>query len=91
MCEWLQEISTDLHHLFQAESKVANDQHVWIVPTSWSGNRGKVVCVCPIEVHNSQYRLEMVPDLFLSDDFCTFFLPIFSIEKEKLGQPVRSF
>ena len=45
----------DLHHLFQAKSKVANDQHVRIVPTSWSGNGGKVVCVRPIEVHDPQH------------------------------------
>ena len=58
MCEWIQEISTDLQHLFQAKSKVANDQHVRIVPTSWSGNGGKVVCVRPIEVHDPQHGLE---------------------------------
>ena len=48
----------DLQHLFQAQSKVANDQHVRIVPTTWSGDGRKVVCVRPIEVHDPQHGLE---------------------------------
>ena len=48
----------ELHHLFQAKSKVANDQHVWIIPTPGSSNGGKVVCVRPIEVHDPQHGLE---------------------------------
>ena len=57
---------SDLQHLLEAESKVANDQHVRIVPTSWSSNGSKVVCVRPIEVHDPQHGLEMEWILVLS-------------------------